>query len=341
MLKIRFDDISADGWNKQFSRFADQNILQTWEFGEAKVENSSWSTERVYFERDSTILGMAQVMIRRIPFLSRGLVWINRGPLWRIEGADQSDLGEMLSLLHAHYADDLGHYVLVAPTVHEPSDFIPIFANSGFKDSQTSGWASAVLDLSQSIEYLRKGLNQKWRNCLNKAERADCEVKIASDGVVFDDFLKGHAEFHSAKELTTNIDVDFIDRLRKYSADNCNLVALVAYHEGLPIGAVLIASYGGSSEYLAGNSNDIGRRLNSGQLLLWRAIESMKQKGQAYFDLGGMDQELTPEGIFRFKKGLGAKPYRLVSEIESSKTGIVSGLLRRRIKYVRSKCSNL
>jgi hypothetical protein len=341
MLKIRFDGISAHDWKNQFIRFEDQNILQSWVYGDAKGASGSWAVERAFFEKGDSIVGMMQVLIRNAPLLSRGLVWINRGPLWRSDNSDPADLAEMLLLLGAHYADDLGHYVLIAPTAVETIDFESVLAQTNFRQTKKAGWASAILDLTMPLDALRGNLNQKWRNCLNKAERAGYEVRLANSGTVFDDFLQAHAGFHVAKGLTTNLDADFLTRLNAASTKDCELVALVAYHERVPIGSVLVAFYGKTAEYLAGNSTDLGRKLNSGQLLLWRAIELMKIKGLVWFDLGGMDQDLTPDGIFRFKKGVGAEAYRLVGEIEPNKIGNVARLLRWRINQVRAKSLNL
>ena len=41
-----------------------------------------------------------------------------------------------------------------------------------------------------------------------------------------------------------------------------------------------------------------------------------------------MDPELTPKGIFEFKKGIGGIPYRLAPEIEANGKGLRTRLVR-------------
>jgi lipid II:glycine glycyltransferase (peptidoglycan interpeptide bridge formation enzyme) len=46
---------------------------------------------------------------------------------------------------------------------------------------------------------------------------------------------------------------------------------------------------------------------------LWQAIVYLKQAGLDCFDLGGVDQELTP-GIAAFKLGMNGRRYELLGE---------------------------
>jgi len=71
-------------------------------------------------------------------------------------------------------------------------------------------------------------------------------------------------------------------------------------------------------------------------LLLWQAVCQMKTLGYKWFDLGGMDPELTPSGIFHFKAGLNGTPYRLVSELEGHNGGLRSRALRWYVSRVKN-----
>ena len=92
------------------------------------------------------------------------------------------------------------------------------------------------------------------------------------------------------------------------------------------VGSILIARYASRCEYLAGNA--AGQRAGSGQLLLWRAIVEMKRQGCTTFDLGGMDPERTPKGIYDFKAGVNAVPYRLPNEIEGDDRTLMQKMVR-------------
>ena len=87
---------------------------------------------------------------------------------------------------------------------------------------------------------------------------------------------------------------------------------------------------------LAGNVWDEGRRLNAGQLLLWRAVCAMKEHGIRWFDVSGLDPDLTPPGIRTFKEGLSGVPYRLAPELEALGGGPLGRLVRWRVRRARA-----
>jgi lipid II:glycine glycyltransferase (peptidoglycan interpeptide bridge formation enzyme) len=199
-----------------------------------------------------------------------------------------------------------------------------------------AGWASAVLDLSPSIDELRQGLKQKWRNGLNKAERSSFDVKEGSNSGLFHDFIKAHRDFSDIKFFDTGVTPDFLQQLNDTLPADRKVYTLAAFLDGKVAGSALIAHYGDTGEYLAGNTTDAGRKLNAGQLLLWRSVEALKREGFRRFDLGGMDDVLTPKGIYRFKDGLGGTPYRLAPEIEFGGDTLRGRLVRWRVNRARA-----
>ncbi len=70
-------------------------------------------------------------------------------------------------------------------------------------------------------------------------------------------------------------------------------------------------------------------------MLLWRAICDAREAGLRWFDVGGMDPELTPKGIYDFKAGIGGTPYRLAPEIEAQNGGLRTRLVRWRVNRAR------
>ena len=56
-----------------------------------------------------------------------------------------------------------------------------------------------------------------------------------------------------------------------------------------------------------------GRSLYSNNLLLWNAILEMKKRGCIMLDVGGINENHTPN-ITKFKRGLAGEEYTLVGE---------------------------
>jgi lipid II:glycine glycyltransferase (peptidoglycan interpeptide bridge formation enzyme) len=328
MVKFEVQNFSQDAWADLVSGFDGLSLLQTWEYAEAKIQTGPWAVERGIFSVDGKLVGAAQAMIRALPVFGGGLVWINRGPLWQSAKAPFADLVDALKIT---YVDQRGFYLRIAPPLPEDD-----FAKSVATLADEPGWASAMLDLSPSVEDLRQGLKQKWRNGLNKAERSGFSVEEGTEDALFTAFLDAHTEFSDAKGFATGVTPDFLRNLNGLSREDGKLYTLVARLDGKVAGSALIARYGDTGEYLAGNTTDEGRRLNAGQLLLWRAVEALKQQGFRRFDLGGMDEILTPKGIYRFKEGLGGAPYRLASELELGGDSLRGRLVRWRVNRARA-----
>ncbi len=97
MLRLVNRAFSQSEWTDIVSAFYDLSLLQTWEYAEAKQQTGPWRVERAVCVDGERIVGAVQALVRPVPFLGKGLVWINRGPLWRrqLEG-DISTLRLML-----------------------------------------------------------------------------------------------------------------------------------------------------------------------------------------------------------------------------------------------------
>jgi len=314
------------------------SLLQQPAYGAAKAAGGGWRVERGTFYEDEHSVGMYQALIRDLPAIGGGLVWINRGPRWR--GADDdtsSRIGQILSLIRDRYLP-AGYYVRVAPGW--PVDAVPDSAvqQAGFRATGTPGWASSIIDLTLPPQELRANLHQKWRNTLNKAESGDLGVDHAADSAALDEFVAAHQRDLDARGYPTGLDGPFIRSLHAALAESKGLEFLFARQsDGCAVGAIAIAKYGETAEYLAGHNDPSGRRAGAGQLLLWRALLAMREAGYARFDLGGMDPEMTPAGIYRFKERMGGVHYRLANEIEALGGGLRAGLVRWRVGIEQSR----
>ncbi len=298
-----------------------------------------WRVERGQFLDGERVLGVFQAMIRPLPFnLPGGLVWINRGPLWRgREGAENSPatLSAMLSGLRRHYAEERHMYLRIAPPVELGSAAAGAVRGLGFTCTTTPGWASSRIDLGLPLDDLRSALKGRWRGALKKSEKAGIEVISGRADDLFTIFLDQHRRLIDEKGFATSLTPEIISCLRERQTEESKMVVFLAYREGVLLGSVLVASYHDTVEYLAGNTTDEGRRDSAGQLLLWQAMAAMKDEKSTIFDLGGMDEELTPKGIYKFKQGLNGTPYRLVPELEAVGGGLLGWLVRWRVNRAR------
>ncbi|MSO93462.1 MAG: GNAT family N-acetyltransferase [Rhodospirillales bacterium] len=336
-LRLLINASGQQEWDGLLAGYRDLSLMQCWAYGEAKARTASWRVERGVVLDGDRPTGLFQALVRPLPIIAGGLAWINRGPLWRPHdgGADSARLVAMLGAIARHYRQR-GLYVRIAPAAPEQSFPRDGLREAGLADAGTPGWASARVDLSQPVDAIRGRLEQKWRNSLAKAERTGLDVRSGTDDALFRAFLAAHARHLEERKFETTVTVPFLETLQSLLPEDRKLVALVAYREEQPVASVLLASYGGTAEYLAGSVSPEGRPINAGQLLLWRAVQHAKERGFRTFDAGGLDADLTPKGIYHFKTGLGGAPYRLCPEIESADSGLVQRLVRWRVQRARA-----
>ncbi|MEE8393457.1 MAG: GNAT family N-acetyltransferase, partial [Rhodospirillales bacterium] len=333
-LRLEINNFSRGDWRRLVCGFGDLSLLQCWEYAEAKAKTGPWRVERgVFFEGDDHA-GAFQALIRPMPGpLPGGLAWINRGPLWRRRNndggsGDKAKLAAMITRLSGHYAGERGMYLRIAPPVEAGSAAAVAALDCAMVETSVPGWASARLDLRAPLDEIRSNLKSKWRGHLNKGERAAMEVRSGSGPELFETFLDHHRGLIVDRGFDTSLTPDLLGAMQELLAEDSKMTVFLAYKDNELLGSVLIARYGDTAEYLAGNTTDDGRRNSAGQVLLWRALAEMKDRGCAALDLSGMDEVLTPRGIYQFKEGLSGVPYRLVPELEAGGGGIMGRLVR-------------
>lgn len=323
------------------SQFSDTSLLQLWEYAAAKEKLQGWEVVRHVFADGDKIVGAAQAMMKYVPYLRKGLVWINRAPVWqrwhegeggereRSVGGNEGLLFEMMNELKRYWVSERGMYLRIAPPVPDTPETLESIRNVGFRYRPDSSWVSARVDLRQSLDTLRADLEKKWRNCLKKAEGFGLSCFIGSTSEETARLCEDYEAFLKTKTYPTTVTSDFLRCLQGLLPEDRKLWVLQVRSGTEHLGSILVAPYNSTLEYLVGAVSERGKALNAGQYLLWNAILEGKSRGFHFFDLGGMHPERTPSGIFHFKQGVGAAPYRLLGEFEA-----VGGLASRGIRLL-------
>ena len=263
---------------------------------------------------------------------------MNRGPLWQGSGnADQTTFPEIMKVMRAHWVDRNGFYLRVAPPLlkENPMRSLPLASNF-IASREGKGWSSGRIDLSPPVERIRQGLDKKWRNSLSRAERAGFTV-ASDEESSFERTLRQYRKLLTENRFSTTLTEKFLRCLRSCAKGGTEFHVLGAEKNGQFAGGIIIVRYFEVAEYLVGAINDVGRTANAGQFLLWQAICRMRSAGCTKFDLGGLDPEMTPSGVLRFKGGLNAEPYEYVGEFEAFRAGLINSVVRWRVSHIRKK----
>lgn len=276
-------------------------LQQDWAFGAAFAEFGNRAL-RAEARVDGRTVALAQFSVRSFwGVADRALC--SRGPVW-VEAAEPDVRAEVLHRLRREAPLRWPRAMFFTPDEPDGPEIRAFWRRAGLRRVM-SGYSTVTLDLSQSLERLRAGLNQKWRNRLTKAEGAPISVRAAAPKLGRYAWLLREEERQRAERgyvaLPTALTPAFA---AKGGSDRITL--LEAVHRGRAVAAMLFLRHGRAATYHIGWSDADGRRLGAHNLLLWSAIDRLRAAGVQALDLGGVDTESGAQ-LARFKLGSGGQ----------------------------------
>ncbi len=296
-FRLDWDACSRTRWQQLLGRAATSSYRQDWPYGEA-VAARGHRVRRALLRREGEVLALAQFVERRLPGGFR-FVLLTHGPLL-LGGEGEDAAAEVEAAILREARRTLGRgFLLWTPDVAAGGD-----RRAGFRRVM-SGQSTVRLDLRRSLAAIEAGLHGKWRNMLRRAREGDFEVKLVRGGPLLA-WLIAAVETHRRKVGYRGPAPAFFHALAEASRPSRSQFALVARKGSTPLAGALFQLHGRGATYLAGYTDVEGRRRRAQHLLLWRAIEILREEGIATLDLGGVDTVGAP-GVARFKLGLGGR----------------------------------
>jgi lipid II:glycine glycyltransferase (peptidoglycan interpeptide bridge formation enzyme) len=312
--KFEIDSISEEEWNDTIQGFSDATIYQTWTYG--SVRWGLGNIRHAVLKRGEEIVAMAQVTVRKIPFLKAGVAYIPWGPLWLRKGEIQNKeiFKAIIVGLKNEYNVRKGYFLRVAPRIYEgeDNDIREYLEEEGFViQNDVRVYKTILLDLSRPLEEIRKTLNPKWRNKLTQSEKNQLEVEEGNTDEIYSKYHNLQKELLIRKGYKAGVDYEEFGRIQKKLPDTLKMKVIVCNFGGEPVSAAVCTAIGDTGIYILGATGDKGLELKGSYLLQWRIIKWLKEKGCRWYDLGGINPEANP-GVYQFKAGLGG---RMVSQL--------------------------
>lgn len=303
-FQIEIDKIDRNGWDQLIAQFDDASIYQTWSWGVSKRRRVS----HIVLREGDEILGCCQIRLLQLPFYHTGIADINWGPLCMNKGGvfKPEALLCLMRAVKEEYAIRRGYFLRIWPHVKgERKELLKqILEAEGFKKNPSEKpYRTLILDLSPSPEDLRKNLLQKWRNCLNKAEKNGLGVVEGTNDDLYKIFLMLAKEMRSRKDFAQHVDYQEYGRIQKDLPKPLKMKIMVCKAGNEPACAAICSAIGDTGIYLLGATRNKGLQLNGSYLLQWRIIQWLKETGIRYYDLGAFDPQLNP-GVYHFKLGI-------------------------------------
>lgn len=334
-------------WDSLAARFADHNVRQLWSYGTVLARRQRSADEHVVLRTGARVIGVADVRIKTVPFFGGGIAYVSGGPLSRTGSVqDLHNLRETIRTLVDEYMHRRGLVLRVSLPLG-PSQWNDLASElltdlGGLVQKAVKPYRTLVLDLGPPLERIRADLAQKWRNCLNAAERSGLTIISGTEDAMFVRFQQLSQEFHQRKQFVVDLDAAFYRDVRACASAATPQSALeisLAEIDGRTIAGMLCSTLGDTTVYLLGATIADGLRTKAAYLLQWNAIVRAKSRGIRYYDLGGIDPVANP-GVYHFKAGLGADERSGVSVFDFPPTALRGRIVRyaeRAYRFARAR----
>jgi hypothetical protein len=336
--RAEIDSVTAAEWSELLRQFADANIYQTWSYGSIR-----WGAENLshlILRRHGTVVGMAQVRIVCSPLVKRGAAYLRWGPLCQLHGheLELETSRQMAIALHEEYVQKRRLFLRILPNAFSGSRRAEMLLNafpqfSKESPKQTNVERTFLLNLSPPIEELRKKLDQKWRNQLNRAEKNSLTVIEGNGMAEYAVFKQIYEKMWNRKRFETSVDVDEFGHICEDLPAGLQLKILICKHQGNAVSGIVCSAMGNTGIYLLGATHDEGLNTKGAYLLQWTMIRWLKENGFQFYDLGGIDPEQNP-GVYHFKRGFSGEDVTRIAPFESCED-FISAMGMKAIDLVR------
>ncbi len=337
---VKVDGQTSESWSAVVDRFEDSSIYQTWAYGVVRWGEGQLS--HLVLHREGEILAAAQLRIVKIPPVPAGVAYLRWGPLChrRNETMEPMDAKQMLECLQDEYCKRRGLVLQVIPNVFPDSDrdtgYVNAIDRAGLRaDSGIQSYRTVLIDLAPSVEFIRKRLDQKWRNQLNGSEKQGLELEVTDSQDGYHEFCQLYQFMLSRKQFESAVDVGEFGRIQQQLPSNQKMQVFIARKNGEAVGALVCSLLGDTAIYLLGATNDRARELKASYFLHWQAMLWLKSHGASWYDLGGIDPSANPGG-YHFKNGFGGIEATQLSPVVAS-NGILSDAIHRGVTWLRRK----
>lgn len=304
------DKIEKDDWNNLLLEFQDASIYQTWSWGVIRWGRENLS--HLVLKNNDRIVSIGQLRIMKLPSILNGFAYMNWGPIWRRknEPANIIYMKNMVKALYSEYVKKRGYILRVLPKIIEDDQTTmirKIFEEEQFhfKPDPTR---TIVMDLTPTIDELRKNLSKSWKRSLNFAEKQNLDIIEGSDDKICNSVL--------------NLSEQMINRKKYYDGDQTDLIAVhkdlpeshklkinICVKDKEPVAALGWPTIGSIGFPFVGGTGEKALSLKASFLLWWEMIKYYKDNGFIGCDLAGINPKSNPGGYF-FKKNLAGKKYQ-------------------------------
>jgi hypothetical protein len=298
-MKVNWDTLSHPEWDAHHAAAA-APLQQDWAYG-ACMKTLGVGVLRALVEQDGTPVALAQFIIRRFVGGMASMALSSLGPVWLqpLSGADKTRVYKALKRTMP-----LKNLRLIAVTPQEAQG--PELGLSRWRRVMT-GHSTVLLDITPGLDDLRAQLDGRWRYSLARAEESVLTIhRVGTNAGQYRWLLDAEMQQREQRGLH-GLPLHFFDLYVPSRQQPAKTILTVRADVGRDrVAGMMFLIHGEAATYQVGWSGDVGREHNAHNLILWRAIEELRERGVRQLDLGGVNTTRSA-GIARFKMGTGGQ----------------------------------
>lgn len=273
--------------------------LQLWGWGETKAQHG-WRVERLLaYDMDKQVIGGAQILIRRLPWPFKALVYVPRGPVVTPENTS-----DFLIALANHAKSQYGGVVL---TIEPDWAELPALPK-GWRESENTILIpqTLILNLNKTEDELLAPMAKKTRQYIRKSAKEDgLEIRQIKSKEGIAQCLQIYQETAKRAGFALHGDQYYYDIFANMGEESPVFAAFV---DDKPVAFLWLAISSETAFELYGGMNDRGQEIRANYALKWHAITKMKEWGLTRYDMNG----LVSDGVSTFKRGFADHEDKLV-----------------------------
>lgn len=297
-----WDAVDQRRWDDLIAKAERAPLEQASAYGAAMAMASAYLPVTAVFMRGPDPVAVALLLEWRFPGGFR-IAKLTRGPLF-LDDVGAREREAVFALIKRRYPVAKLNLFFMTPELAAGPESDALMRQTGMRPMVT-GYNTVWLDLRRDLEEIRAGLHMKWRNQLKAAENAKLRVRSGYGGAPMEWLLARHDEHRKRRKFRAPAGA-FVAAIADSGRDKRATQVFTAYSGSEPIAAILVIRHGRAATYYVGWTGLEGREKHAHNLLLWAAIEKLKELGVDWLDLGGVDGLYMP-GVSRFKLGVGGE----------------------------------
>lgn len=312
-MKLEIKDVTNQKeWDTFVTAHPEANFLHAWQWGEFHSARGKKIVRRGVYSGE-TLKGVYEGVVetaRRGTHLS-----IAGGPIvdWKQPKLVKALRDDML----AQGKQRGCVFVRVRPQLEQSEKSLALFKKLGFKKAPMylSVEHAGVLDITQPEEEILKGMRQRLRRALRKAEKNSITVETSTNPDDIAEFYKIQLETAGRHQFVA-FSEDFLKKQFAAFAETGNAVLYTAQYEGKILAQNFMIFYGNEASYHYGVSTELGTQLSGAPLLHMQAMRDARERGIGRYNFWGIVDEGDVKhrfyGVSVFKRGFGVEELKYV-----------------------------